>query len=161
GLYAFAATEVSAGSHGLRGILLLLLIAAWLWLPHVRRRDAVPAAAAVIVAGLLAVPLGHSLDSAAPWIHWQQWSWFSSAAGEGFQWDHQYGPLTWPRTGKTLLEVKSPRPHYWKAETLDRFDGIRWLHSDAFVDADLRESLPDRLDPRWIEKIAVSDRDLQ
>ena len=43
-----------------------------------------------------------------------------------FDWSHEYGPLDWPREGTTLLNVKSDRPHYWKAETLDAFDGFRW-----------------------------------
>ena len=32
-----------------------------------------------------------------------------------FDWTHSYGPLDWPRDGTTLLNVKSDRPHYWKA----------------------------------------------
>jgi transglutaminase-like putative cysteine protease len=158
GMYSFAVTELGLGSHALRGAALLLLIAAWLWLPRVRRRDAVAAAAVVVSAGLLAIPLSHSLNVADPWIDWKNWNWFSSAAGEGFQWDHQYGPIGWPRTGRTVLDVKAARAHYWKAETLDRFDGLRWIHSNTFLGSDISGALPDRINPRWVETIRVADR---
>ena len=48
-----------------------------------------------------------------------------------FDWNAPYGPLDWPRDGATLLNVKSDRPHYWKVETLDGFDGFRWLRTPA------------------------------
>ncbi|MFL5886142.1 MAG: transglutaminase family protein, partial [Thermoleophilaceae bacterium] len=161
GLYAFAVTEISLGSAVLRGLALLVLIAAWLWLPNVRRTDALAAAAVVLAAGVVAIPLSRSLDATRPWIDWTQWSWFSAAGGERFAWDHQYGPLTWPRTGKTLLEIKASGSHYWKAETLDRFDGVRWEHSGYYSGIDVDSSLPPRLDPSWIDKIHVSLTNLQ
>jgi hypothetical protein len=43
-----------------------------------------------------------------------------------FSWDHDYGPIRWPRDGRELFRVKAPRASYWKAETLDSFDGERW-----------------------------------
>ena len=43
----------------------------------------------------------------------------ATASAITFDWTHSYGPLDWPRDGTTLLNVKSDRPHYWKAETLD------------------------------------------
>jgi transglutaminase-like putative cysteine protease len=46
-----------------------------------------------------------------------------------FNWTHTYGPLDWPRNGATLLNIKSDRAHYWKVETLDGFDGFRWLRT--------------------------------
>jgi len=160
GLYAFAVTELGLGSHALRGLALLLLIAAWLWLPRVRRRDAVGAAAVVVAAGVLAIPLSHSLDVRDSWIDWQRWNWFSSSSGEGFQWNHQYGPIGWPRTGRTVLDVKSAHAHYWKAETLDSFDGLRWVHSSAFLETDVSGNLPPKINPRWVEKIDVAVRGL-
>jgi transglutaminase-like putative cysteine protease len=161
GVYAFAVTEISLGSPVARGLALLVLIAAWLWLPRVRRADALTAAAVVLAAGVVAIPVARSLDGTDPWIHWQEWSWFSATGGERFEWDHQYGPITWPRTGRTLLDVRSARPHYWKAETLDRFDGVRWEHSGYYSDIDVNSSLPARLDPAWVEKVHVTLRGMQ
>ena len=46
-----------------------------------------------------------------------------------FDWNHSYGPMTWPRDGKTLLDVETSKPAYLKAETLDRFDGRRWVRA--------------------------------
>ena len=159
-LYAFAVTEIGLGSSVTRGLALLVLIAAWLWLPRVRRTDAAVAAAVVVAAGLVAIPLSHTLDRGEPWIDWQHWSWFSAAGGERFQWDHRYGPLDWPRTGRTLLEVRSGRPHYWKAETLDHFDGTRWSHSNYYSGTDVAGSLPNPLNARWIDRVHVSLSDI-
>jgi transglutaminase-like putative cysteine protease len=160
-LYAFAVTEISLGSPVTRGMSLLVLIGAWQWLPRVHRADAAAAAGVVLAAGVIAIPFSSALDVDEPWIHWQQWSWFSAAGGERFQWDHRYGPLDWPRTGRTLLTVKSSRPHYWKAETLDHFDGVRWAHSSYYAATDVAGSLPQPLNPRWMDTIHVSLRGLR
>src|SRR5205085_1943084 len=77
----------------------------------------------------------------------------SRGAGHEFDWTHRYGPLDWPRRGTTMMLVSSPHPHYWKAETLDRFDGIRWLHSDAGASSDPSAELPAHRNTRWDERI--------
>ena len=62
---------------------------------------------------------------------------------ERFSWDHDYGPIRWPRDGRELFRVKAPRASYWKAETLDSFDGERWRAGgppqveDSTAEADL------------------------
>ena len=69
-----------------------------------------------------------------PWLDYRSWGWFGSGKAVTFDWTHRYGPLNWPRDGTTLLNVKSKQPHYWKAEVLDTFDGLRWVRgreSDA------------------------------
>nr|MBA2506202.1 hypothetical protein [Thermoleophilaceae bacterium] len=53
-LYTAAAAERDFGSQGARGLLLLALIAAWLWLPRMRGREAAVAASIVAAAGVLA-----------------------------------------------------------------------------------------------------------
>ena len=54
---------------------------------------------------------------------------FGDGRAVTFDWTHSYGPLDWPRDGTTLLNIKSDRAHYWKVETLDGFDGFRWLRT--------------------------------
>ena len=54
----------------------------------------------------------------------------ASDAGAAFRWDHTYGPISWSRSGLAMLDVKARQPDYWKAETLETFDGLRWLHSE-------------------------------
>jgi transglutaminase-like putative cysteine protease len=88
-----------------------------------------------------------------------------------FNWTHQYGPLDWPREGTTLLNVEADRSHYWKAETLDTFDGVRWTRSGTADIGQGPEDIPDRVardgrwdyyewNPRWDEEISFTVRSL-
>jgi transglutaminase-like putative cysteine protease len=125
--YAVAVTLDSPGAELLWGVILLALVAAWLWgprLPGGARR--VTAAASVAVAGLLALPVASGIAPAQPWWDYEHWSWFGSEREVTFDWNHSYGPLNWPQRGTTLLEVHSDQPLYWKASVLDRFDGFTW-----------------------------------
>ena len=94
--------------------------------------------------------------------------WSLNLAGRGssesFAWDHSYGPLDWPRTGKKLLEVRSETPHYWRAAVLDTFDGFRWRSSEAvgYQFLELPSQLAasgatqQRLNPKWIDWMSFS-----
>src|SRR5215212_10159281 len=129
--YGTGTTQLSLSGWPLRGAALLVVMAAWLWLPRLRPRDTVPAALAVLGCGLLALPLAAGFDRSTPWLDYRSWDWFNRpVASTAFQWNHSYGPISWSRSGVTLLTVKAREPHYWKAETLSRFDGIRRLHAD-------------------------------
>jgi protein-glutamine gamma-glutamyltransferase len=151
-LYGLPATEHDLGAPLLRGLILLTLIAAWLWLPRLQRRDAMIAAAAVIAVGLIAVPAAAALDAKRPWWNYSGLAWFGDGKRITFDWTHSYGPLDWPRDGTTLLYVKSDHPQYWKAESLDVFDGFRWARSagqdSTTVGADLPLRQPDA-NGRW------------
>jgi len=51
--------------------------------------------------------------------------------------------------------VKSDKPHYWRAQAVDRFDGFRWLHSEAGDQVDSAFELPPR-DPQreqWVSEV--------
>ncbi len=127
---ARAVTEHDSASRA-RGLVLLVLIAAWLWLPRLRGAGgAAPARA------------GRWRRWGSPRCRWPprstatspggttaSWNPFGGGRRSRFDWNHSYGPLDWPRDGTTLLNVKSARPHYWKVETLDRFDGLRWVRA--------------------------------
>ncbi|MEA2410631.1 MAG: protein-glutamine gamma-glutamyltransferase, partial [Thermoleophilaceae bacterium] len=161
--YGTGTTQLSLGGWALRGAALLVGIAAWLWLPRIRSRDTVPAALAVLGCGILALPLAAGFDRSTPWLHYRQWDWFDRpAAGTAFQWDHSYGPIAWSRSGITLLTVRSREPHYWKAETLGRFDGIRWLHSDESFDrGNVIDDIPRPVDRRWVERVRFTVHELK
>jgi transglutaminase-like putative cysteine protease len=135
--YGVGATVSPPGAPLLHGLVLLLLVAAWLWLPGLGRREALASGALVLAAGLLALPVTARLDGHHPWLDYRNWNWsWSSAAGtESFNWDQSYGPLDWTRTGETLLQVKSDAPHYWRTVVLDQFDGYRWLQATASATA--------------------------
>jgi transglutaminase-like putative cysteine protease len=163
-LYGVAITDQKFSGELGRGVLLLLLIAAWLWLPRLNRKTALAAAAAVAAAGLCALPVAHALDAEKPWVAYEDWGLGGEPGqSERFEWNHQYGPITWPRTGKTLLTVRSESPHYWKAETLDSFDGLRWSHTRGNDRIQTGSELPppDQLNTNWLEKMAFSIQSLR
>jgi transglutaminase-like putative cysteine protease len=171
-LYGTAVTEQDPGAPLLRGLVLLGLVAAWLWLPRMHPREAAAGAAAVAAVGLLALPLAAALDGDRPWWDYRAWDWFGRSKAITFDWTHEYGPLDWPRDGTTLLNVRSDRRQYWKAETLDAFDGLRWVRSpvpdrqDVFADlpSPFRKKGPTwqfhEYNPAWDEQITVTVRSL-
>jgi protein-glutamine gamma-glutamyltransferase len=162
-VYGTGATQLGLGGWALRGAALLVVMAAWLWLPRLRPRDTVPAALAVLGCGLLALPLAAGFDRDTPVLDYRHWNWFErEAAGTTFTWDHSYGPIKWSRSGTTLLAVKAKEPHYWKAETLDRFDGVRWLHSGSSSrGGNAADDIPQPVDKRWVEHIEFTVRKLK
>ncbi|MBA2513370.1 MAG: transglutaminase domain-containing protein, partial [Solirubrobacterales bacterium] len=148
-----------------RGALLMLLVVAFLRLERLRRRDAGPAgtlALAVVVLGLLMAPV---LDRSTPWWDYETWALSAaSAKATSFSWDHDYGPLNWPRDGRELLRVKSQSSAYWKAENLDFFDGTAWRRAPYAIPASVAQ-VPDpvadmRGARRWNQRIRVSVRNL-
>src|SRR5918997_6489003 len=128
-LYGTAVAEQDPGIPALRGLALLLLVGAWLWLPKLPPREAGLAAAVVAGVGVLSLPVAAALDGDRAWWDYRAWNWFGTGEVVTFDWTHEYGPLDWSRSGATMLNVKSDRPHYWKAETLDGFDGLRWFRT--------------------------------
>jgi protein-glutamine gamma-glutamyltransferase len=130
--YGTSVAERDPGAPALRGLVLLVLIGAWLWLPRLQQREAGVAAAVVLSVGVLTLPVAAALDGDQPWWDYHAWNWFGGGKVISFDWNHTYGPLNWSRAGTTVLHVKSDRPHYWKAETLDGFDGLRWYRTAEF-----------------------------
>jgi transglutaminase-like putative cysteine protease len=141
-LYGAGVTENDPGAPLLRGLGLLLLVAAWLWLPRMATREAGVGAAVVLGVGVCALPIAAALDGDRPWWDYRAWDWFGRGEGVTFSWNHEYGPLEWPRKGTTLLNVRSERPHYWKAEVLDGFDGFRWFNTGENAQTDVSAGLP-------------------
>ena len=133
-MYGTAVTERDPGQPALRGLILLVLIAAWLWLPRLPRREAVLAGVVVASVGVLSLPVAAALDTNRAWWDYHGVRWFGNGKVITFDWNHTYGPLNWSRAGETLLNVKSDRPQYWKAETLDGFDGFRWIRTNDLND---------------------------
>jgi protein-glutamine gamma-glutamyltransferase len=168
--YGTAVTEHDPGRPLLRGFGLLVLVAAWLWLPRMPQREAGLGAAVVVGVGVLSLPLAAALDGDRPWWDYRAWNLFGGGKAITFDWNHQYGPLDWPRDGTTLLNVKSDRPHYWKAQVLDGFDGFRWVRTGASNNTDLRDELPRQpadlswdlfeWNPEWNERIRFTVRSL-
>jgi protein-glutamine gamma-glutamyltransferase len=152
--YGVAAT-VSPPDHPLAlGLILFILIGAWIWLPGLQRRGLVAATAMAAVTALLALPVAARLDGSDPWLDYRNWDWSGSPLGktESFQWSHTYGPLDWSRDGRWLLQVRSSAPHYWATSVLDDFDGFRWVStpSGPAVDLPLGRRRSGPLRRKWI-----------
>ena len=169
--YGTAVTEHDPGQPLLRGLGLLVLIAAWLWLPRLQPREAALGVAVVAGVGVLSLPFAAALDGDEPWWDYRAWNWFGGGKSINFDWSHQYGPLDWPREGTTLLNVRSNRPHYWKVEVLQGFDGFRWIPTRGSATTDLDEEVPSRrqvgrewenfeYNQAWEEEIRVTVRSL-
>jgi protein-glutamine gamma-glutamyltransferase len=170
-LYGTAVTEHDPGAPLLRGLVLLMLVGAWLWAPRLAPREAATGAAVVLAAGIVAMPLSVRLDGDRPWWDYRAWDWFGGGGAVTFDWTHRYGPLDWPREGTTMLNVRASRPHYWKAQTLDSFDGVRWVRTERNDGIRRRLELPPRgspderweygeFNPRWAERIGFTVRSL-
>lgn len=169
-LYTVAVTWDAPSAELVRGIPLLLVIAAWLWLPGLPARRALPAAAAVMLAGLVAVPLAGRVEAAGPIVDYKNWSLFGKQRAVEFDWDHSYGPLDWPQRGTAVLEMRARRPLYWKTTTIEAFDGTYWQDDAALaVEASPRLPSPETAgaspelieqNPNWREPFRVNVRGL-
>ncbi|HUH80866.1 MAG TPA: transglutaminase-like domain-containing protein [Solirubrobacteraceae bacterium] len=119
-----------SGGWRAQGLLLVALVVAWLWLPTLRRVDAGRALAwtlACVVVALIVAPL---LNGSHAWI--------SFASGDAtnptvFQWDQLYGPLDRPgsRDPMLLTARANEPPGLLRVTSLDRFDGLRFIRSQA------------------------------
>jgi transglutaminase-like putative cysteine protease len=127
-LYAIPAVALDFENEFVRGAALALLVLAFLRLEKLRLGDAGNAGLVAATAAVLALLLAPALDGDQPWWDYESWALgAASARSTSFSWDHDYGPLDWPRDGRELLRVKAERwPAYWKAANLDSFDGVRW-----------------------------------
>jgi transglutaminase-like putative cysteine protease len=158
-LYAIPVVVRSFENEFLRGAALALLVVAFLRLEKLRPSDA--GAAGIVVTGVavLALMMAPALDRDAPWWDYERWAFAAvSARSTAFGWDHDYGPLDWPRDGRELLRVRSRRPLYWKAANLTEFDGTRWVHgkpSGRLTEPDNPETLR-----RGRQRIRVTIRNL-
>jgi hypothetical protein len=84
--------------------------------------------------GALAIGTGLVLASApgvskAAFLDWETWNPLASNTKQvsvGYVWDQTYQPLKWPKKRTVVLEVRSPRPLYWKASVLDDFVNDHW-----------------------------------
>ncbi len=166
-LYAVSVTWESPSAEPAHGLGLLVCIAAFLWLGRLPGSRALAAGAAVLVAGLAALPAAARMDSTDPMINYAGWKLFGDERTAAFDWDHSYGPLDWPQRGLELFEVRGvARPMYWRASVLDEFGGVSWARGDGvggvLIDspevADLSGAPAEIVaeQDRWVETLDVS-----
>jgi transglutaminase-like putative cysteine protease len=162
-LYAVPMVALDFQHEFLRGALLALLVLAFLRLEKLRKADMPAAVGLAVLALVLGLMVAPALDASGPW--WDYETWALEAAGSKsatFQWNHNYGPLNWPRDGRELLRIKAKNAAYWKAQSLDLFDGHSWranpiaqTEAPDFQLGDLPQSA------RWRQEINVNVRNLR
>ena len=112
-----------------------ILVAALVLLAGLTRRPVPrPALPAAVVLALLALVTSTSSAVAKQEIvHWQGWDFYNrpqAAVSVSYVWDSQYGGIHFPKLRTTVFKVKGPSTSlYWRATTLDEFDGVRWVES--------------------------------
>jgi transglutaminase-like putative cysteine protease len=168
--FGVGATVAEPAEPLLWGLLLMVAIAAWLWLPSLRPREVLAGAAFALAAGVAAMPLAAALDHQRPWIDFREWQ-LGRDAPNTFDWNHSYGPIDWPREGTAVVALESEHSQYWKTAVLDEFDGRRWLRSERSTTE--RAELPTQVEgghpgatlqqphSEWIETIDVTIGPLQ
>src|SRR5262249_19060637 len=117
-LYLSAVAWRAPGRQLASGVLLLILVCAWLLLPSVTAGRRPAAAIAVLAAGAVAIPAAAAINPGRALVDYRHWG-LLSANGHSFTWNQSYGPMTWPQRGTQMLEIASDGAHYWKATTLD------------------------------------------
>ena len=163
-LYAVPAVVLDFDAEFLRGALLAVLVVAFLRLEKLRQHDvpaAGAAAAAVALGALVAAP---ALDGRQPWWDYETWAIETAGAkAVSFTWNHDYGPLDWPRDGRELLRVRARLGSYWKARNLDVFDGRTWRQDLRQRQEAVYAQLPDNEASlsRWTQPLRVTLRNLR
>ena len=149
-------------TSALLGIVLAALCMAFLWLERLPLRPGLGLAALVGVALAGALPLAATADRGAPWFDYKA---FTESIGPNdpvhFRWNQEYGPVDWPRDGNEVMQVRSPKPLYWKAQNLERFDGREWVARapGATKESNYNEVPEDwRNRPAWTSTIQVEIR---
>ena len=68
-------------------------------------------------------------------LHWQGWDFYTrppKPVTVEYVWNSNFSGLHFPKKVTTVLTIKAPsRPTYWRATTLDEFDGGNWYESNG------------------------------
>jgi len=155
-------TLLSGGHEIARGVwilLALLLLLAGLGAKSLTglRRALIPAAAVALAA--IAASSSPALAK-AEFLRWQKWDFYTRpdpAVGVRYIWDSTYTGIRFPKKQTVVLKVKAPPTSlYWRATTLEGFNGIGWVE---VVDPQARPDVAAALEPaaasnrrRWIQQ---------
>jgi protein-glutamine gamma-glutamyltransferase len=157
-LYAVPIVQRDVEQPFLGGLGFALALALFLWLERVERRSAALAATLVAGAALAGLAAAPRLDGARALLDYEQLAQSLSPASTQYNWNHTYGPLDWPRDGREVLRVRSPRRAYWKAVNLSSFDGQLWAHDVRPEGSAIDTPIAER---EWVQSIRVTVRALR
>ncbi len=160
GVYLTAVVNQPRAGWQLQGLMLLALLSLWGWAWWPRMHERGRALAWLAVAAVLALLLSGFMQRSGALIDFHDWNPFGRVyPAQSFDWNQTYGPRVWPNTSEAMVEVSAGAPRLWRASTLDRFDGVRFLRSSA---PPARTSgLPaGKLQARWLERATFTVRGL-
>ena len=140
GFAAYCLTVDGAAGSTTVGLGFVALVALALLTSHSlkRRRWSGREIAIGLVIGGLALTAGWTILDASPglakagWQDWKEWRLFDGGARSTvlFDWNQNYPRLLDPQRDYPLMHVTSPVPSYWRANTLNTFDGMAWISSN-------------------------------
>jgi transglutaminase-like putative cysteine protease len=153
-LFAIPAVQVTDDHPWRAGAVFAIGMAAVLYAERLAPRRLPLALATVAAAVLVGLAAGPAIDRDEPILDVQELATqLQEERGLRFSWDHSYGRLDWPRDGREVLRVRSRIGAYWKAETLDVFDGVRWVTNDRTGGV---PTAPEEVHhPEWVQRIRV------
>lgn len=98
--------------------------------------DAVTGGATAVIATLLALSVlgATSVSASKPWGNWRAWGPMTEDASHvSFDWMVNYPGLLNPQTNVRVMKVTSPVASYWRANSLDFFNGRAWTSSWSYT----------------------------
>jgi transglutaminase-like putative cysteine protease len=98
--------------------------------------DAVTGGATAVIATLLALSVlgATSVSASKPWGNWRAWGPLTEDASHvSFDWMVNYPSLLNPKTDVPVMNVTSPVASYWRANSLDSFNGKAWTSSWSYT----------------------------
>jgi transglutaminase-like putative cysteine protease len=144
----------------LQGLVLFVLLAAFMWGERIRREAAGTAIWLAALVGVAAALVAPRLDQHKPWLDYRAWTAEIARHVDTFDWNQTYGPLNWPHSGHQVFAVSARTADYWKAENLDLFDGYGWVLGSASGHANLPQ--PSRAArAAWTQRIKVTIRGMR
>ena len=112
-----------------------LILAAALWVFAVLRASrplpaVVAGAALVLAAAAASTSAAVAKDGLLAWENWDPSRAVRVPVSVAYVWNSNYGGIQFAKAKTTVLRISGPeRGHYWRATTLDLFEGDRWLES--------------------------------
>jgi hypothetical protein len=145
----------------LQGLILFGLLAAFAWGERIERSRLAGAVMVCAAAAILALILAPALERHKPWLDYQALAGrLAGVKTESFDWSQGYGPINWPRDGRTVLEVRAAHRDYWKAEDLDLFAARGWAQASLPGTEDPSGTISARTRKRWTQSIQVTVRSM-
>jgi hypothetical protein len=111
----------------LQGAILFALVAAFMWGERIAPRRGLGALGVVGATGVAGMIIGPALEQHHAWVNPRGLAGsLTPVHVDTFDWTQRYGPFSWPRDNRDVLDVRARRPDYWKTENLDTFDAFGW-----------------------------------